>query len=133
MANILVWGKAREILAGDLPPGITAEEVETFAAMQAMVEAKAFTLVLADSARLEAEKAVLQSWVQAGGNRRALLVCVSEPGEVDDIARRFPFLDDVASRPLTASRLRLRLDRALDTINNRRVIEQLDAALVRKG
>ena len=34
---------------------------------------------------------------------------------------------------MTATRLRLRLDRALDGLNSRRVIQQLDAALARKS
>src|SRR4029078_2894112 len=42
-------------------------------------------------------------------------------------------LDDILIRPVTPSRLRLRLQRALDVLNNRRVIEQLDGALARKS
>jgi HD-GYP domain-containing protein (c-di-GMP phosphodiesterase class II) len=133
MANILVWGKTREIIAGELPPGITAEEVETFAAAQAVVERKGSTLILADPARLESDKSALETWVRSGANRRALLVCVAEAAEADELVRRFPYLDDVLIKPLTGARLRLRLDRALDTINSRRVIEQLDEALVRKS
>ena len=133
MANILVWGKSRDIIAGELPPGITAAEVESLASVQATVEAKGSTLVLADSAHLEAERGALEAWVRSGANRRALLVCVAEASESDDLIRRFPFLDDVLLKPLTGVRLRLRLDRALDTINSRRVIEQLDDALVRKS
>ena len=34
---------------------------------------------------------------------------------------------------MTPARLRLRLERALDTVNSRRVIEQLDEALARKS
>ncbi|HUG53907.1 MAG TPA: HD domain-containing phosphohydrolase [Vicinamibacteria bacterium] len=133
MANILVWGKARDLIAGEIPAGITTAEVDTLAAIQSVVDSKGTTLVLADAGRLLAEKAALESWVRAGGNRRALLVPVAEAAEADDLIRRFPFLDDVLVKPLTAARLRLRLDRALDTINSRRVIEQLDEALVRKS
>jgi hypothetical protein len=28
MANILVWGKGRDLIAGELPAGITTEEVD---------------------------------------------------------------------------------------------------------
>src|SRR6185503_11383721 len=133
MANILVWGKTRDLISGEIPAGVAAEEVETLAAVQAVIEGKGSTLVLADPVRLEAEKGALETWVRTGGNRRALIVSATEGDAADDLICRFPFLDDVLIKPLTATRLRLRLDRALDTINSRRVIEQLDEALVRKS
>jgi HD-GYP domain-containing protein (c-di-GMP phosphodiesterase class II) len=133
MANILVWGKTRDLISGEIPAGIATEEVETLAALLAVVEGKGSVLVLADPVRLEAEKSALEAWVRGGGNRRALIVCAAEADAADDLIRRFPFLDDVLIKPLTSTRLRLRLDRALDTINSRRVIEQLDDALVRKS
>src|SRR4051812_24964359 len=133
MANILVWGKTRDLISGEIPAGIATEEVATLAAVQSVGEGTGATLVLADPARLEAERPALESWVRAGGNRRALLVCLADVADADDLIRRFPFLDDVLTKPLTTARLRLRNDRALDTINTRRVIEQLDDALVRKS
>src|SRR5207245_1276283 len=133
MAHLLVWGKTRELIAGEIPAGITTEEVDSLAALQSAVEAKGSALVLADPARLDAERMLLESWTRSGGNRRALLICVAETSEADELIRRFPFLDDVLTKPLTAARLRLRIDRALDTINSRRVIEQLDDALMRKS
>ena len=133
MANILVWGKGRDLIAGELPAGITTEEVDGLASLQSALEGKGSTLVLADAAHLDSERAALETWVRSGGNRRALLVCVAEPSEADEIVRRHPFIDDVLMKPVTAGRLRLRLERALDTINSRRVIEQLDSALVRKS
>ena len=133
MANILVWGKTRDLISGEIPAGITTAEAATLAAVKAVVEGKGSTLVLADPSRLEAEKAGLETWIRGGGNRRALLVAAADAADADDLIRRFPFLDDVLIKPLSAARLRLRLDRALDTINSRRVIEQLDDALVRKS
>jgi HD-GYP domain-containing protein (c-di-GMP phosphodiesterase class II) len=133
MANILVWGKSRELIAGDLPAGITTDEVDSLAALQAELMDNGSTMVLTDPGHLEAERAALEAWVRGGGNRRSLLVCVTDSGEADDAIRRFPFLDDVLLKPVTAARLRLRLDRALDAVNSRRVIEQLDEALVRKS
>jgi HD-GYP domain-containing protein (c-di-GMP phosphodiesterase class II) len=133
MANILVWGKTRDLIAGEIPAGIATEEVDSLSAVQAVVAGKGSTLVLADPARLAAEKAALETWVRAGGNRRALLIAAADAADADDLIHRFPFLDDVLIKPLTPTRLRLRLDRALDTINSRRVIEQLDDALVRKS
>ena len=38
MANILVWGKTRDLIAGEIPAGIVTEEVETLAALQAIVD-----------------------------------------------------------------------------------------------
>jgi len=133
MANILVWGKSRDIIAGELPAGITTEEIDGLGSLQSALEGKGSTLVLADAAHLESERAALEAWVRSGGNRRALLVCVAEQSEADEVVRRHPFIDDVLIKPVTAGRLRLRLERALDTINSRRVIEQLDDALVRKS
>ena len=133
MANILVWGKGRDIIAGELPAGITTQEVDGLAGLQAALEGKGSTLVLADPAHLDSERAALEAWVRSGGNRRALLVCVAEPSDADEVVRRNPFIDDLLIKPVTAGRLRLRLERALDTINSRRVIEQLDDALVRKS
>jgi HD-GYP domain-containing protein (c-di-GMP phosphodiesterase class II) len=133
MAHLLVWGKTRELIAGEIPAGITTEEVDSLAALQSAVDAKGSALVLADPARLDAERTLLEAWTRSGGNRRALLICVAETAEADELIRRFPFLDDVLTKPLTAARLRLRIDRALDTINSRRVIEQLDDALMRKS
>jgi HD-GYP domain-containing protein (c-di-GMP phosphodiesterase class II) len=133
MANILVWGKGRDIITGELPAGITTQEVDGLAGLQAALEGKGSTLVLADPAHLDSERPALEAWVRSGGNRRALLVCVAEQSEADDVVRRNPFIDDLLIKPVTAGRLRLRLERALDTINSRRVIEQLDDALVRKS
>jgi HD-GYP domain-containing protein (c-di-GMP phosphodiesterase class II) len=133
MANILVWGRTRDLISGEIPAGIAVEEVDSLSGVQSVVEGKGSTLVLADPARLRAEKQALETWIRAGGNRRALLIAAAEADAADDLIHGFPFLDDVLTKPLTATRLRLRLDRALDTINSRRVIEQLDDALVRKS
>jgi HD-GYP domain-containing protein (c-di-GMP phosphodiesterase class II) len=133
MANILVWGKSRELIAGDLPAGITTDQVDTLTHLQEQLADNGSTLVLTDPAHLDAERSALEAWVRGGGNRRALLVCVADAAEGDDAIKRFPFLDDLMVKPVTAARLRLRLDRALDAVNSRRVIEQLDEALVRKS
>jgi len=133
MARILVWGKGRDLVAGDLPAGITLQEVDGLAGLRAALEDKPSTLVLADPAQLDADRAAVETWIKSGGGRRALLVGVAEQGDADDVVRRHPYLDDLLIKPITATRLRLRLERALDTINSRRVIEQLDDALVRKS
>jgi HD-GYP domain-containing protein (c-di-GMP phosphodiesterase class II) len=46
---------------------------------------------------------------------------------------RYSFLDDVLLRPVTASRLRPRLERALQAANNRRIIRHLEHEVERKG
>jgi HD-GYP domain-containing protein (c-di-GMP phosphodiesterase class II) len=124
MANIIVWGKTRELISGDLPAGITAAQVSSFKDLHAAVR---------DKGALAAERPAVEDWIKAGGTRRALVMAVVEPAEADEVIRRNNFLDDVLLKPVTASRIRLRLERALDQINGRRVIEQLDEALSRKS
>jgi HD-GYP domain-containing protein (c-di-GMP phosphodiesterase class II) len=133
MPSILVWGKIRELVAGEMPLGISAQEVATLAELQAHLDAKGGTLILADVNHLDAERAGLEAWLKSGGSLRALLVAVAEPHEADELLRRFPFLDDFLVKPVTTARVRLRLDRALDAIHSRRVIQQLDLALARKS
>src|SRR5439155_544970 len=133
MSSILVWGKTREIVSGALPPGISIEEVSTLSEMKAELRAKGSILVLADASHLDAERDAIAAWIKSGESRLSLLVGVAPVEETDELARRHPYLDDVMVRPVTAMRLRLRLDRALDGLNSRRVIQQLDAALARKS
>ena len=40
MANILVWGRIRELIPGDLPVGVTIEEVDGSTGLQTALEAK---------------------------------------------------------------------------------------------
>ncbi|PYQ12268.1 MAG: phosphohydrolase [Acidobacteria bacterium] len=62
-----------------------------------------------------------------------MLVVVAGVDESDEVLRRYPFVDDLLVKPVTIPRLRLCLDRALDTFNSRRVIQQLDEAVARKS
>jgi HD-GYP domain-containing protein (c-di-GMP phosphodiesterase class II) len=133
MAQVLIWGKARELVAGDLPPGLPSEEVESLAALQASLDGRGAALVLADPSRLAAEHEALEAWLRAGGSFQAVLVVVAEPRDGEEVLRRFPFVDDLVARPLTPARLRLRLERALQTVHNRRVIRQLEATVTRRG
>jgi HD-GYP domain-containing protein (c-di-GMP phosphodiesterase class II) len=133
MSSILVWGKTREIVAGALPLGITTDEVSTLVELKSELRGKGSILVLADASHLDAERDALAEWVRSGETRLSLIVGVASLGEADELIRRHPYLDDVMVRPVTALRLRLRLDRALDGLNSRRVIQQLDAALARKS
>ncbi len=133
MSTILVWGKTRELIVGEFPPGVSAHEVSSLAELQTHEGGQNGTLVLTDVAHLEGERAALEAWLRAGGNVRAMIVAVVEAPEADDALARFPFVDDLLIRPVTPARIRLRLDRGLDTIHNRRVIQQLDMALARKS
>ncbi|HET8644389.1 MAG TPA: HD domain-containing phosphohydrolase, partial [Vicinamibacteria bacterium] len=130
MANVIVWGKTREVLSGDLPLGLAAEEVDTLANLQAHLGPA--SVILTDQEHLERERAALDLWVKAGGTRRALLLAVCDHAHADELVHRFPHLDDVLIKPVSAARLRLRVDRALETLNSRRAIQQLDEALGRK-
>jgi len=132
MANIVAWGNPREMLTREMVPGVTVRDVRTLSELQAALDDRD-VLILADTAHLEAELEGVTAWVKAGGTRRAVLMGVADLEEADDVARRFPFLDDVLVRPVTANRLRLHLERAIDTLSSRRAIEQLDAAVARKS
>jgi HD-GYP domain-containing protein (c-di-GMP phosphodiesterase class II) len=132
MANIVAWGNPREMLTREMIPGVTVRDVRTLAELLAALDDRD-VLILADTAHLDAEVDGVTAWVKGGGTRRAVLMGVAELGEADDVARRFPFLDDVLIRPVTANRLRLHLERAVDTLSSRRAIDQLDAAVARKS
>jgi hypothetical protein len=76
MANILIWGTMRELLPGELPLGITAEEVDSLAALQAALDRRASTLILTSPARIDGERPGVEAWVKSGARRRALLVAI---------------------------------------------------------
>ena len=131
MANILVWGNPRELLTREVVPGITTRDVRTLAELQAALEDRD-VVVLTDPAHLDAELPGTTAWLKAEGARRVVLLCVADLAEADEVARRFPFLDDVLIKPVTANRLRLHVERALDALSSRRAIQQLDEAVARK-
>jgi HD-GYP domain-containing protein (c-di-GMP phosphodiesterase class II) len=133
MSSILVWGKAREVLAGDLPPGLAVREVGSLAELRAALAGASSALVLAELDALTVEVKAVEAWLQSGGNLEALVVGVTDAGRCAEAVRRLPFVDDIVTRPVTAGLLKLRLDRALDAIHARRAIQQLDGALARKS
>jgi HD-GYP domain-containing protein (c-di-GMP phosphodiesterase class II) len=132
MAHLLIWGTAREMLAGELPPGL-AEEVRTFDALRDALDGKGPALVLLEPRSLDGEWEAVEAWLRQGGDAQALLLAVADPEEGDGVLQRFPFVHDVLARPVSAARLQGKLERALDVVRNRRVIRQLDTALTRKG
>ena len=124
MAQVLIWGKTREILAGALPPGVSAEEISSLAALQSRLDGKGGSLVLADTAHLDSERDALEAWLRGGGNRHAVIVAVVEAQEGDEALARFSFVDDILFKPVTPSRLQRRLDRSLDAIAKRLRVDQ---------
>jgi len=133
MASILIWGKARDLVAGDLPAWLKVHEVAGLAELESAVDNQGGTLIVADSALIEAEREPLESWLKDGGSQRALLAAVGPAEGADAVLERLPFLDDYLIKPVSPARLKLRFARTLDTIHSRRVIEQLDAAVARKS
>ena len=132
MPNVLVWGKTRDLIAGDLPAGLPVVEVHSFEAARTQGDPRG-ALLLAEPLTIAAHEEALRAWLRGGAASSTLLVAVAEGATGDDVLRRFPFVDDLLVRPVTAGRLRLRLDRAFDALHNRRVVRQLEEALTRKG
>jgi HD-GYP domain-containing protein (c-di-GMP phosphodiesterase class II) len=133
MSSILVWGKLRDLIAGDLPTGTAAVEISSLAELRERLDGPHGNLVLVDRPHLEAEGEALERWLGSEGSLRVVVVAVADPADADDILKRFRCLDDLLMKPVTASRVRLRLERTLETIHSRRVIQQLDSALTRKS
>jgi HD-GYP domain-containing protein (c-di-GMP phosphodiesterase class II) len=133
MAYLLIWGDSREILPGDLPASLRAEEVRSLAGLQAALDGKKSALVVADPRSLAAELRETEAWLRNGGSDKAAIVAVAEPAEGDDVLRRFPFVDDLLLRPVTPLRLRHKLERAVESLGRRNAIRQLESAYSRRG
>ena len=129
MAHLIIWGDPRSVLAGDAHAG--AEEVRSFAALEAALDGHGAALVLAAPDRLAAERDAVEAWIHKS-RAQAVLIAIAEAGDGDDLLQRFPFVDDVISRPLSRAQLRLKLERATEAVHSRRVILQLEKALDRK-
>jgi hypothetical protein len=84
MSSILIWGKTRDVVVGDLPPGMSAQEVDSLSALQSCLDGKATTLILADPACLDAEGAALDEWLKGGGRgHQAVVVAVTDFSDGD--------------------------------------------------
>ena len=132
MAHLLIWGKASEMLAGERPTR-GAEEVQTFDGVLAALDGKVATLILAEPERVAAEAERVRGWLKREGQTQAVLIAVAEPGEGDAALERLPFVDDVAFRPVTPRRLKVKLERAFERIQQKRVLRQLQDGLERKS
>jgi HD-GYP domain-containing protein (c-di-GMP phosphodiesterase class II) len=133
MAHLLIWGATRELVEGALVPSIQAETVASLAQLRAALGPGGLALVLADPACLEAERAAIETWLLEGGSGQAVIMAVADASDADQVLQRLPFVDDVVMRPLSSVRLRLKLARALETVQGRRVVRQLEDALARKN
>jgi HD-GYP domain-containing protein (c-di-GMP phosphodiesterase class II) len=133
MAYLLIWGDTREVLPGDLPASLRAEEVRSLAALQAALDGKKAALVVADPRFLEAEQAATERWLRNGGSDKAAIVAVADAADGDEVLRRFPFVDDILLRPVTPLRLRHKLERAVESLGRRSAIRQIEKAYNRRG
>jgi HD-GYP domain-containing protein (c-di-GMP phosphodiesterase class II) len=133
MAYLLIWGETREILPGDLPASLRAEEVRSLAGLQAALDGKKSALVVADPRLLEAEQVATESWLRNGGSDKAAIVAVADPADGDAVLRRLPFVDDLLLRPVTPVRLRHKLERAVESLGRRSAIRQIEKAYNRRG
>ena len=133
MAHLLIWGATRDLVAGALTPAIQAESVASLAQLRAALGSSGVALVLADPGCLDAEREAIEAWLLAGGSGQAVMMAVVHAAEADQVLQRLPFVDDVVLRPLSGVRLRLKLARALETVQSRRVVRQLEEALARKN
>ena len=129
MAHLLIWGATRDLVDGALTPAIQAEHVASLAELRATLDSSSVALVLADPACLEAERAAVEAWLLDGGSTQAVIMAVADPADADKVLQQLPFVDDVVLRPLSGLRLRLKLARALETVQSRRVVWQLEEAL----
>jgi HD-GYP domain-containing protein (c-di-GMP phosphodiesterase class II) len=132
MPQLLIWGDPREILSGDLPPGVQSETISDIDGLTHF-DGRGPSLVLADARRLEPEAEKLAAWAHDAGVGRPVLLAVIDGQSADDVLSRMPFVDDAVERPVTPLRLRRRLDRAIETVKARRSVKQLEDALSRKG
>jgi HD-GYP domain-containing protein (c-di-GMP phosphodiesterase class II) len=131
--KILVWGQARDLFAGGMPAGLAVREVGCFADVRREADERG-TLVLAEPAAFLREAAALREWLAGEGATTAATVAVLREGDdADALLAGHGYLHDVVFAPVTAARLRLRLERALEALHGRRLLRQLDAALTRKS
>jgi hypothetical protein len=129
MPGPVIWGSARHLLSGDVADTV---EVGNLAALRSTLGAGP-ALVLADPAKLEAERQQVEGWLQGEGASHVMLVAVTDHETADDVFGRLPFVADVLARPVSPARLKRKLESALEVIRNRQIIRALQEALCRKS
>jgi HD-GYP domain-containing protein (c-di-GMP phosphodiesterase class II) len=132
MTQVLIWGQSREMLAGEPFPG-SPDEVDTLDALCTSLDGKGATLVLAEAARLEAEREDVQAWLENGAASQVVLVAVTDGQEGDAVLESLPFVQDVIARPVTPYRLERKLDQAHRALTSSREKRQLELAVHRKS
>ena len=134
MTHLLIWGKTREMLVGDLPAGLRADEVRSLDGLKSVLDGRsARVMVLADPRFVEAEQEATAAWLRAGGSDKAVIVAVADPADGDEVLRRLPVVDSLLLRPITPLRLRRKLERTIEALGNRNAIGQLERAYSRRG
>ncbi len=131
--KILVWGRARDLLASDMPVGLTIREVASLAEARAQTDERG-TLILGDPEAFLPEAQALREWLTGGETPAAAMVAVvRDDAGTTSLLANHAYLHDVVFAPVTPARLRLRLERALEALHGRRLLRQLDSALQRKS
>jgi HD-GYP domain-containing protein (c-di-GMP phosphodiesterase class II) len=134
MTHLLIWGKTRELLVGDLPAGLRADEVRSLDGLKSVLDGRsARVMVLADPRFVEAEQAATAAWLRDGGSDKAVIVAVADPADGDEVLRRLPVVDSLLLRPITPLRLRRKLERTIEALGNKSAIGQLERAYSRRG
>ncbi|MCG6927358.1 MAG: GAF domain-containing protein [Acidobacteria bacterium] len=132
MTQVLIWGRSREMLAGDPFPG-SPEEVDTLDTLCESLDGKGATLVLAEADRIEAERDEVQAWLDNGAASQVVLVAVADRENGDAVLEALPFVDDVIAPPVSPNRLMRKLGQAHQALTNRREKRQLEIAVERKS
>ena len=132
MIDVLVWGKARELIAGETPSVASLEEVDSLERLRSAVGPSSIA-VMVDASLIISDGADLKRWKESLTGSRPALIAVAEPDKMDEVIERLPFLDDVLPRPVSPALLTLRLERARELQRSRQTIEQLDTALDQKA
>lgn len=132
MIDVFVWGKTRELIAGETPSAASLEEVASLEQLRSAAGPSTIA-VMVDVSLIAGDGAELKRWQEGFDGNRPAVLAVAEPGQTDEVIERLPFVDDVLPRPVSPALLKLRLERARELHRGRQTIEQLDSALDQKA
>ena len=132
MIDVFVWGKARELIAGEIPSAASLEEVTSLEQLRSAAGPSTIA-VMVDVSLIAGDGADLKRWQEGFEGGSPALLAVAQPGQTDEVIERLPFVDDVLPRPVSPALLKLRLERARELQRSRQTIEQLDSALDQKA
>ncbi|MCU0240901.1 MAG: GAF domain-containing protein [Vicinamibacteria bacterium] len=131
-AGIAIWGRRQDILTGAFPSGLAIQEAQDFAALKALLDTTSLPLILADIGRIAAEQEALETWLKAEGAHCIVIIGISPSQDTEAAFKRFPFLDDVWTPPISATRMQFRLQRAQESVETKRTLRQIEVNLARK-